>query len=295
MEFSVSIKPDEENYTGRECPTCEKYFKIKFGTGLPGATECHCPYCNHVGPQTEFWTRQQIEYAQSVALNKISGQLLSQMKQMERRTDPHAFISIGITVKGNPTPIAFYSEKQLEERVTCSSCTLEYAIYGAFGFCPDCGIHNSLQIVNANFDLILKTVDLAQTVQVDVTKKLVENALEDAVSCFDGFGREHCAGYPFKISFQSFDSAKERLQRETSLDISVALSNEQWGFVCEQFQKRHLLAHKMGVIDAEFVSKTDSSPSLIGRKVVISEEDVRSLVVYLRTIANTLYYGIERR
>ena len=61
MEFSVNIEADEAGYTGRECPKCEKYFKIKFGTGLPEATECHCPYCNHIGPQDEFWTKQQIE------------------------------------------------------------------------------------------------------------------------------------------------------------------------------------------------------------------------------------------
>lgn len=294
MGLSVSIKPDSDGYTGRECPTCEKYFKIKFGTGLPNAVDCHCPYCNHVGPQTEFWTKQQIEYAQSVAMNKISSQLLSQMKRMERRPDPSAVLSIGITVKGSPTPITYYSEKQLEERATCSSCTLEYTIYGAFGFCPDCGIHNSLQIVNANFDLVLKMLDLAQSAQADVTNKIVENAMEDAVSCFDGFGREHCANNPSKISFQSIDAAKERLQRETGLDISATLNDEQWKFVCEQFQKRHLLAHKMGVIDADFVSRTSCSPSLIGRKVAISEEDVRSLVTYLRTIANTLYHGISR-
>ncbi len=128
MEFSVQIRPDEDGYTGRECPTCEKYFKIRFGTGLPDATTCHCPYCNHVGPQDEFWTRQQIEYAKSVGLHKISGQVLSQLKKMERRPNPHALVSIGITVKGIPTPIAYYSEKQLEEHVTCSFCKLDYTI-----------------------------------------------------------------------------------------------------------------------------------------------------------------------
>ncbi len=294
MEFSVTIKPDADGYTGLECPTCERYFKIKFGTGLPGAPECHCPYCNHIAPRTKFWTKQQIEYAKSVAVNKISDQLLSQMKQMERRPDPRAFLSIGITVKGSPTPIAYYSEKQLEERVTCSSCTLEYTIYGAFGFCPDCGVHNSLQIVNANFDLLLKTLDLANTADADLSKKLVENALEDAVSCFDGFGREHCVNQPYKISFQNIDGAKERLQREVNLDISAALNQNQWKFVCEQFQKRHLLAHKMGIIDSDFVSKTGSSSSLLGRKVVVSEADVRSLVAHLRVIADALCRGIAR-
>jgi len=294
MEFSVAIKPDKDGYKGRECPSCEKYFKIKFGTGLPGYPECHCPYCNHVGPQNEFWTRQQIEYAKSVALNKITGELISKMKAMERRPDPRAFISIGITVKGNPTPIAYYSESELEERITCSECTLEYTIYGAFGFCPDCGAHNSLQIANANLDLVIKTLTLSQTAPPEIAAKLVENALEDAVSCFDGFGREHCANLPFKISFQSIETAQQKLFREAGFDISSGLGVDQWKFVCDQFQKRHLFAHKMGVIDSEFISKTGCPSALLGRKATVSEDDVRFLVSSLRTIAEALYRGIAR-
>ncbi len=290
----MKIEPDSDGYTGRECPTCEKYFKIKFGTGLPGSPPCHCPYCNHVGPQTEFWTKQQIEYAQSVALRKVSGDFLSQLKKLERRPDPRAMISIGFKVTGSPTPIAYYREEELEERVTCSSCTMEYTIYGAFGFCPDCGVHNSLQIANANFDLVLKTLDLSQTAPADLAAKLIGNALEDAVSCFDGFGREHCATQPFKISFQSIDGAKDKVLRETGFNLADALDVCDWSFVTAQFQKRHLLAHKLGIVDADYVGKTGCSSSLLGRKVTITDSDVRVLVAHLKTLAKALYRGVPR-
>ena len=294
MEFSVDIKPDEDGYTGRECPACEKYFKIKFGTGLPNATDCHCPYCNHIGPQGEFWTKQQIEYARSVALHKISDDLLKSMKKMERKPDRNAFLSIGITVKGKPTPIAYYSEMELEEKVTCSNCTLEYTIYGAFAYCPDCGVHNSQQILTANFDLVLKMLDLAVGADKNVRAKLVENALEDTVSAFDGFGREHCSGLYQKLSFQNIESAKDKLQRDQGLDISDGLSSDEWNFVSEQFQKRHLLAHKMGVIDENFTRKTGSSQAMIGRKVSITEENARLLVGNLIVIAKNIFRGIAR-
>ena len=247
-----------------------------------------------VGPHTEFWTKQQIKYAQSVALNKISTQLLSQLKKMEQRPDPRAFISIGIKVKGNPTPIAYYSEKQLEERVTCNACALEYTIYGAFGYCPDCGVHNSAQIAGANLDLVVKTLDLSRSAPPDVQEKLVENALEDAVSCFDGFGREHCATQPYKISFQNIDAARDKLLREHQFDLSAALTAAEWKFVSDQFQKRHLLAHKLGVIDAEFVAKTGCAPSLQGRKVTTSESDVRTLIAHLRVMADALHGSVTR-
>ena len=293
MDFSISIKPDESGYTGRECPDCEKYFKIKFGTGLPDAVDCHCPYCNHVGPQDEFWTKQQIEYAQSVALNKISGDLLKQMKKMERRPDKNAFISIGITVKGQPTPIARYSEKELEEYITCSSCTLCYTVYGVFAYCPDCGIRNSLQILDANYDLILNILELAQNSNSEVKAKLIENALEDVISAFDGFGRELCSDIS-KMSFQNISAAKDKILREQGIDISEGVEPEAWRFICEQFQKRHLLAHKMGVIDEEFLAKTGCPSSLLGRKVSISDLDVKNLIQALKYVAESLVNAVAR-
>jgi hypothetical protein len=171
---------------------------------------------------------------------------------------------------------------------------LEYTIYGAFGYCPDCGVHNSAQIAGANFDLVLKTLDLAKTAVAEIQAKLVENALEDAVSCFDGFGREHCTNQPYKISFQNIDAAKDKIQREHQFDLSAALTAPDWKFVSDQFQKRHLLAHKLGIVDSEFVAKTGCSPSLQGRKVTISESDVRTLITHLRTMANALHTNVAR-
>lgn len=44
MKIGVILPPDDKGFTGRECPQCKRYFKVKFGTGLHGST-CCCPYC----------------------------------------------------------------------------------------------------------------------------------------------------------------------------------------------------------------------------------------------------------
>jgi hypothetical protein len=289
VNISVTIPPDSEGYKGRECPECEKYFKIKFGTGLPGAVPCHCPYCNHIGPQDEFWTKQQLEYAKSVALNKVTGQVLSQLRTMERKPDPHAMFSIGITVKGSPTPIVHYSEKELEQRVTCNSCTLQYAIFGTFGYCPDCGTHNSLQILIANFGVVEKMINLAETLEPSLGQKLIENALEDAVSAFDGFGRETCSHLDPKIAFQNLAAANDKLLKLAGKGFLTIIGEDDWHFILVQFQKRHLIAHKMGVIDEEYVRRTMASESEIGRNISISKEDVARSVGILSEMADFLY------
>ena len=294
MEFSIPIEPDKEGYTGRECPECEKYFKIKYGTGLPDAVVCHCPYCNHIGPQDEFWTKQQIEYAQSIAINKVTGDLLKRLKKLETKPKRNEFISIGISKKGNPSPIAYYSEQELEEKVKCENCTLEYTIYGIFAYCPDCGIHNSKQMISANYELVIRMLELSAQAEKNVADKLIENSLEDAISAFDGFGRELCSDLHNKISFQNIEKAKIKLLTKPGIDISFGLDSQDWNFVIEQFQKRHLLAHKMGVIDEKFVKKTGKDSSLLGRKVSITLEGVQRLIKHLKVISENIYKGVNR-
>jgi hypothetical protein len=82
-------------------------------------------------------------------------------------------------------------------------------------------------------------LDLAKTAPTDVAAKLVENVLGDAVSCFDGFGREHRSALPYKISFQNIEAARDKRLKESAPDIASALDLARWKFVCAQFQKRH--------------------------------------------------------
>ena len=68
-------------------------------------------------------------------------------------------------------------------------------------------------------------LDLAKAASVDVANKLIENALEDAVSCIDGFGRGHCAALPVKMTSQNIDATRGRLLKEFGVDIVVGLDS----------------------------------------------------------------------
>jgi len=277
MEVSIKLPTDKKGLTTRECPKCEKVFKIKTGTGLKGKDlPCHCPYCGHVEGHDRFHTRKQMEYAKSVAMRKFTDLLHSELRKQD-------FLKVATR---SLYPIRYYYEKMLETDVVCDRCTLVYAIYGEFAFCPDCGSHNSLTILKKNIEFVGKMLTLAESQERELNERLIADQLENLVSAFDGFGREVCrvaapkAAKPNEASevrFQNLVGAKKRLQNSFGFDLSSFISSDDWRFVCLCFQKRHLLAHKMGVVDDEYVQATSDNSAIVGRKILINSTEVQRL------------------
>jgi len=295
--INVPIHPDKDGYLGRECPVreCLGYFKLTPGTGVKGAAPCHCPYCGHSGESRTFFTKEQIEYARSVAIQKITNAVHEDLKFLEFEHKPRGAFGIGISLKvkeSTPRPIRYYREKQLETEVVCDICTLRYAIYGVFGWCPDCGVHNSLQILTKNLELAKKELTLAESADKELANHLVGDALENVVSAFDGFGREICLQKAAEIRFQSLARARRRVHETFGFDFADALGPDEWDQACRVFQKRHLLAHKMGVIDGEYVQRTNDPSAVVGRKVRVSHDEVTSAISIVETLGRRLFEGV---
>ena len=298
--ISISIPPDENRFTGRECPLaeCEGYFKIELGTGLDGeGLPCHCPYCGHAAGHDHFWTREQIEYARSVARRRITDAIRKDLKKLEFDYKPRGAFGIGFSLKlkrGPQPPIRYYREKQLETEVVCRNCTLRYSVYGVFGFCPDCGQHNSIQTLQKSLEVVGKMLEMATRVERAVAERLIENALEDCVSTFDGFGRELCrihankARNPSKaerMNFQNLETARERFLSLFGFDLSAEVARDEWRAAVVAFQKRHLIAHRFGVVDQDYMDKTSDFGAVVGRKVTVDVDEVERLAKTVNTLA----------
>ena len=98
-----------------------------------------------------------------------------------------------------------------------------------------------------------------------------------------------------EIHFQNIKGAIEKVLEQFDVDLSSTLNATDWVHLQEAFQKRHLLAHKMGVIDAEYQKTTGVSPSLIGRRVSVQPEEIYSLLRCLRKIGEELYNALESK
>jgi hypothetical protein len=296
-QIMVPITPDEGGYIGRECPVeeCLGYFKITFGTGVKGPGPCHCPYCGHSGEHNTFFTQEQLDYLSSFAMRTIDDAIRKDLKGIEFDHKPRGPFGIGISLKlkeSPPLPIRHYREKQLETDVICDRCTLRYAIYGVFAWCPDCGVHNSLQILGTNLELAKKQLVLAASTEKELADYLVGDALENVVSAFDGFGREICLQKGADIHFQNLGGARRRVQEAFGFDFAAGLPAEEWQSACQLFQKRHLLAHKMGVVDEEYVQKSHDPAAVLGRKVRVSPGEVIAAVKIVDALGRCLFAGV---
>lgn len=288
--FQISIPTDPDGFLGRQCTQkdCRKYFKIKPGTGLPKPTRAFCPYCGHADSPNDFWTDEQKDYALSIVGNKVMGEVAQTLRKHEFNIRPRGPFGIGFSLKirHTPDPIRYYAEREVETPLKCERCTLDYAIYGLFAFCPDCGTHNSLQILSKNFEVISKLILLGEGADADVVSQLTTDALENAVSTFDGFGREVCrvaapqCSDPAKaaaISFQSIEGARQRILDLFGFDFASKLTPDEWIHVVRCFKKRHVIAHKLGVMDVMYVQSASDPNAIAGRKVSVSREEIESL------------------
>jgi len=305
-EIRVTLERDADGYIGRECPArgCHGYFKVTPGTGLTGNNlPCFCPYCGFKAGNDRFFTREQIEYARSVGFNMLTTALLEDLREHEfdhRPVGPFGF-GLSMKVEGEPHPIEYYREKRLETEVVCDRCTLRYAIYGVFGFCPDCGAHNSLQILGKNLDLAGKKIVHAATVDGELKDHLIGDALNNAVAAFDGFGRETCRvktppttpPSAKKLSFQNLAGARTNVLDLFGFDFALGVTATEWALACRGFKKRHLLAHKMSVIDEQYAKEADDPTAVVGRKVRIAPEEVVELYTVLRKLGAALVSGLN--
>ncbi len=302
--YNISIPKDDQGFVGRECPKCEKYFKLKPGTGLP-TSECHCPYCDFKGISNDFFTKDQIEYAKSIAIKDIykdvSNSISNMFKDLERETRG-GFIQFKVSSTNNHSnyPIKLYNEKELETHIICDNCKLEFAIYGVFARCPDCNELNAFTIFNKSLEVSKKLLEFitSNNIDYDLKEAQLKLILSDCISSFDALGKALRLCYPqiFPIKpknlFQNISELSGAMT--TALNINLSELLEDYSFVYKMFQVRHINEHNMGVIDDDFVKKIPSLIHLKGRKYKVSETEILNFIEYLNKISNLIQNSLNK-
>ncbi len=299
-EITVTLEPDDQGMIGRQCPQddCGLYFKLRLGTGWDTQT-IKCPYCRAEGHPSKFLTKDQLDYATSVAARDIVGPLLQGFKRDIERTNrrqSRGLLQLKISVDYKPISIHRYVERQLETEVTCDGCSLEFSVYGVFASCPCCGQLNALKVVLSSLETAKKKLALSKepTLDEELRQDVVKDALTGSVAAFDAFGKAVASNHPilFPVArrnlFQDIEALSAHLQTLDEPTFEAIIGAPAWEDIKWFFQARHIYVHNAGVIDERFIARQTAFTNMKGRVLPLEPERLTQNIDVLEGICRAL-------
>jgi uncharacterized Zn finger protein (UPF0148 family) len=321
FEASVSIPADEEGLFGRQCPDCERFFKMRVDQweALPDDAVVTCPYC---GQQPEdvndFLTRQQNQRVQSAA-EALAEQYVHQAIQDAfsglgtRRLRPGGS-GIEIRVSHDPPPpvrsLTTYVEEQVRRTITCDRCETVYAVYGATAFCPVCGPRAAADTVLEAVDRGRRSLgledalpdDLREQARADgVFDKTAADAVKEVVTLFEVFARDQFTarvpGHEEIVKqrgrgvFQRIDDVEALFAEHVGTSISGHVPEDVWSRLQIVFQQRHVLVHTQGIVDEQYVQRVPHTRQQVGQRLVLSRHDAEQALDALEAVVRAVAAG----
>lgn len=314
MSLSVPIaaEPDQDGYIDRQCPAteCEFLFKVQEEDwrDIVRDEAVWCPFCGHEGPSDQWWTHEQIEKEKEAAFAEVKHRINQSMRRdaerWNRRQPRNAFISMTMKVDARPREIVLpaAATDPMQLRISCAQCGCRYAVIGSAYFCPACG-HNaadhvftqSLATIRATLDNLaaiasgLSDRDTAQ----NTTRLLVEDSLQRVVTAFQRYAESLLARHPNppkarRNVFQNLTEGSALWQAAYGSGYDAHLDAAELATLIRYFQQRHLLAHREGLVDADYIAKTGDTSYREGQRLVIREAAVRNCLAVVEKLADGL-------
>lgn len=289
--FNVPLKAGEDGMIGRECPSEEcqpKYFKMS--VTIPDKTskkiedfsqiDVTCPYCGKVDNVQHYHTKSQLAWIKSMMFRDAAKTFQNMLKSSFKSTHPSSkgMFSISITYKPGALPsVRHFIEEKLKRTVLCDNCGYNYAVYGISFHCPLCGEGNLIQHLNRSTDVIRVLIDeherISQERGQEVGRQMVGNALEDVIGLFETFlkhiyqheikrrfSKEKAETKLAKIrgNFQRLEGAETLFSEDLGFALFAECNQKDRIFLQEQFLKRHVLIHNLGLIDRKYIEKAQA-------------------------------------
>ena len=195
-----------------------------------------------------------------------------------------------------PCPYTTMLRNQLETEVICDQCGLEFAIYGVFASCPDCGQLNALKVLLSSLETATKKLALSedQSLEEDLRRDFLKDALTSSIGAFDAYGkalRAHRVMTGFSVRsnlFQDIEMLDAELCAAGIPGVEQLIGTSAWEDMKWFFQSRHVYSHNAGVVDTRFVAKQPTHASLLGRLLPLDPARVEKNIEELGRLARNL-------
>lgn len=256
----------------------------------PRSTQTVCPYSGIVADDSDFAhpddVKAVVKMVEQAAFSDIEAELSRMIDGFNRSLSRNSFIQIQASLKSTPQPKPRFSRRDLLRELVCDHCGRDYGVYAIGLFCPDCGAPNLRLHFARETDLVRTQVKLAET-QADerqeLAYRLLGNAHEDVLTAFEATlktvylygvaqrGPDAPTIKPLKNDFQNVDVAQNRFA-EFDLDPFDCLEAGELATLKLNIQKRHIIGHNLGVVDAKFAEHADDAR--VGETIHLVGEDI---------------------
>ena len=309
VHVSVALPSDADGYDEKECPNPECLARFKIHTedwsSLVSDEIVYCPLCRHEADGQQWFTPEQVEYAQRVALEQMKGRIDRAFQQgvrsANRRAPRGGFVSFSFEYKpGRRTYVApLVAGNVLEQRSTCEACGCRFASIGAAFFCPACG-HNSarstfgdtLANVRASLDFLPRLSEmLDKDAAADLGRGFAENGLVKLVNAFERFAEATYEAFPEPKAkpgfnaFQRLGDGSDLFRAATGRGYDSVLDVDDLAELGRYFQQRHLLVHEDGIVDQQYLDRSGDRGYRLGQRLVIKPAAVRRTADLIEKLA----------
>lgn len=275
---TVNIEPDSDGMIDKECPkeVCKNYFKIHeedWKNKVKDET-VYCPFCRNISKASEYIPKDQKE----IIGNDIRNSLLNYW---------HTETPI-------PEVFLLKSRKEFELKIECEKCQTRFSVIGAAYFCPCCGFNSIEKTAETSIEkikLIIGNLDSLKKILEENTNKdqaqiainlLVENSLTNCIATLQSFcevkyNKLSSKAAPFNV-FQNIEKGNNLWIDLKGKGYSDWIPNNDYKKLVIHSQRRHLLEHKGGMVDAMYLQKTNDNTYNVGDRIVVKEQDVLELI-----------------
>jgi hypothetical protein len=124
----------------------------------------------------------------------------------------------------------------------------------------------------------------------DTTVRLIiENGLQNAVTAFQRYAEALYARFPSlsaprRNAFQNLKEGSELWNGATGKPYSAYIDAAEQAALIRYFQQRHLLAHRQGLVDDDYVTRTGDTTYRPGQHLVVRESPVRECLSIVETL-----------
>ncbi len=264
----------------------------------PRSNQTVCPYSGIIAADEEFIHPDDVQagidtvaHAAREDIREAFEHILSDIGRKSRSISYKAG-------KRQNSPKPHFVRSDLLRELICDHCGRDYGVYAIALFCPDCGAPNVRRHFERERMLVGAQVDLAEAQGESLEElayRLLGNAHEDVLTAFEAtqktvylFGIKQRASItvkPVGNDFQNIERAQKRFA-QLGLDPFDRLGPDEKTILELNIQKRHVIGHNLGVIDAKFA--VHAQEAKVGETVHLVADDIRQFAAICQKVIDQL-------